>query len=1007
MNLTEMRLPVRKLQNLVTACCLGLFFFLSPNIEAQSKVSVSGIVTDDKGAPLSGASILEKGTSNGVTTSAEGKYNINVSPNSTLTVSYTGFKTIEIPLNGSSNNVNITLSQDLQSLDEVVVTGYGTQRKKEITGSVVTVNSKDFIKGNVGDAVQLLQGKVGGLQISKAGGNPNQPFTIRLRGLNTISGDPSPLIVIDGVLGGALDALDPNDIASIEVLKDASAAAIYGTRASSGVLIVTTKSGRGSLRPQITYSSQVSFDQIAKTPQIATPEQYVAYGGQDLGSKTVWLDEVTQTGVSQVHNLSFANSTAGGFNYSASLNYRDVNSVLKHTSSYRQLNARVNLSQRFWQNKLMLTATLGTTSRIEDQGYQQALSNALYYNPTAPVYDSAGNFFETKVQDRYNPVAINDQNIRNRKLNRQFTSFGIEIRPIKNLVFSGIYTIQRSTTLIGEYSDRTAYFGGLLVNGWGRKETDDENYVQVDNTLTYNGTAGKLKYALTAGNSYNYQNYQTQITANSDFITDDFSYNNLAAGQGISKTGVVPVEGNVAQPQNYVGSDQFESISKAYFVRANLNFDEKYFLSSSYRREGSSRFGPNNRWGGFWAVSGGFDLAQVFKIPLDQLKLRAGYGVTGTLPNVFYGYISTLGLTSGGYANGQFISGISPATGYNPDLKWEEKGELNLGVDFGLFKKITGSVDYFIRNTRDLLNLVDVPSPPNQVTQLLKNVGKLRTKGIEVQLAYNAVNTKNFSWTINGNFSTAKTVLVEFNSESGQTILRSDGLAGAVNIGGVSPIWTIEGQEIGQIYAQPFVKYAANGDPIVQTIGKTDTVFSSGAFQQNAVRVGNALPRFFAGLGTSVRYKGFDFNIFFRGAFGHSIVNEARAAFENVSGIARSNILVTKGEFDTSIKVPHYSTRYVEKGSFVKLDNATIGYTVVLKSKKIIQSIRIYATGQNLLTFTKYKGADPEVRYYDPPNNTEGRRGNSFSGNGLFPGIDRYITFPPIRTYTLGVNVNF
>ena len=1001
-----MRLRIRKLQIIATACYLTVFFFLSLGSKAQSKVNISGVVTDDKGSPLSGASVVEKNTSNGVITNTEGRYTIKASANSALIISFTGYRTLESPLNGLTS-LDVKLTQDLQQLDDVVVTGYGTQIRKEITSSVVTVNSKEFNKGNIGDPIQLLQGKVGGLQIGRAGGNPNQPFTIRLRGLNTLSGDPSPLIVIDGILGGALDALDPNDIASVEVLKDASAAAIYGARASAGVIIVTTKSGKGSSRPQITYTGQVSFDQIAKSPLVATPEQYVAYGGQDLGSKTDWLDEVTRTGVSQIHNVTFYNSTAGGFSYNVSLNYRNTNSIIDHSSSYEQLNARANLSQRFWQNKLVLSAVLGTTSRTEDQGYQQSLSNALYYNPTAPVYDSAGNFYETKVQDRYNPVAINEQNVRNRKLNRQISSFGIEIRPIKNLVFSGTYTLQRSTVLIGEYSAKDAYMGGLLVNGWARKETDDESYTQIDNTLTYNGIANKLKYAITVGNSYNYQNYQTQITANSDFITDEFSYNNLAAGQGINKNGVVPIEGNVAQPQNFVGSEQFESISKAYFIRANLNFDEKYFLSSSYRREGSSRFGPNNRWGNFWAVSGGLDAAQIFNLSADQLKLRAGYGVTGTLPNVYYGYISTLGLTSGGYANGQFISGITPATGYNPDLKWEEKEEFNVGIDFGFFKKLSGSIDYFVRNTKDLLNVVDVPSPPNQVTQQLKNVGNLRTKGIELQFSYTIKNNENFTWTVDGNFSTAKTILVEFNSSSEQTILRSNGLAGAVAIGGVRPIWTIEGEEIGQIYAQPFVRYDPNGDPIVLAKDKTEMVFSSGTFQDNAIPVAHALPKCFAGLGTSIRYKNFDVSIFFRGAFGHSLVDEARAAFENVSGIARSNLLVTKGEFDTSIKVPHYSTRYVEKASFVKLDNATIGYTITPRNQNIIRSIRIYATGQNLLTFTNYKGADPEVRYFDPPDNSEGRRGDSFTGNGLFPGIDRYITFPPIRTYTLGVNVNF
>lgn len=1003
MRILKIRLHIGKTVVIATAGCL-LLLLSSTISNAQKKTNISGTVTDNKGMPLPGASITERGTGYGAIADSAGNYHISVGLKAILVFSFSGYITIEIPVNGKIT-CNASMTQDLQQLDNIVVTGYGTQRRKEITGAVVSVDSKDFVKGNVGDPLQLLQGRVGGLQIGRAGGNPNQPFVIRLRGLNTISGDASPLIVIDGVLGGTLDALDPNDIESMEVLKDGSAAAIYGSRASAGVIIVTTKTGRGISKPQVNYSGLVSFEKISKTPQIATAQEYKALGGDDLGSSTDWLKEVTHVGVSQIHNLSFGNTSPGGFAYNASVNYRDAQSVLINSSSYNQLNMRVNLSQRFLDNRLILSSSLATTSRKENQGYQQALSNALYYNPTAPVYDSAGNFYETQVQDRYNPVAINAQNVLNRLLNLQVANVRAELRPINHLSISVSYTRQRSTEVFGEYSDRTAFMGGAQVNGWARKQTNDDAYSQFDGAITYSGASNKLKYVITAGNSYNYENKQSQTTANSDFITDDFSYNNLAAGQGINRHGVVPVEGNVAQPQNFVGSSQSESISNAYFIRANLNFDDAYFLSGTYRREGSSRFGPNNRWGNFWAVSGGIDLAQIFKVEADQLKIRAGYGVTGTLPTTYYGYIATLGLTSGGYANGQFISGISPATAYNPDLKWEQKGELNLGLDFGLFKRLSGSFDYFIRDTKDLLNVVDVPSPPNQVTQELLNVGELKTNGFELQLSYVAKKSSKFSWTINGNMSSAKTVLVKFNSQSQQTILRSNGLAGAVAIGGVSPIWTIQGQEIGQIYAQPFVRYNTNGDPIVLGKQGTEMVFSPGTFQDSARRVANALPKFYAGLGNSFTYGNFDLNIFFRGAFGFSLVDEARAAFENLSNIPRSNVLVTKGEFNKSITVGHFSTRYVENASYVKLDNVTIGYSFPLKNQKIIHSIRIFATGQNLATFTKYKGADPEVRYFDPPDNSEGRRGNSFSGNNLFPGIDRYITFPPTRIYSLGINV--
>ena len=980
--------------------------------DAQKKpyqLTVTGTISDEEGLPLPGASIVVKGTTTGTQTDFDGNFTIEVADqNAILIVSYIGFKSKEVVV-GSSTKLLITLEGDTAGLEEVVVVGYGTQKRKEITSAVVSIGAEEFNKGNVSDPVQLLQGKVAGLQVGRAGGNPNQPYTVRLRGVNTISGDASPLIVIDGILGGALDALDPNDIASIEVLKDASAAAIYGARASAGVILVTTKSGKGAgQKPQLQYNTQFSFEDISNSPDIASAAEYLSLGGQDLGSSTDWLEEVTRVGVSQIHNLSYSGNTTEGLSYRASVNYRDVESVIVNSSEFQQLNARLRVSQKFFDDKLTMFGSLATTSREENQGFQHSLSQAIYFNPTAPIFDTDGSYFETQDQDRYNPIAINDQNVRDRSLNQQVMNIGTDLRILDNLVFSGSYTLQRSSSLIGEYSERDALWGGALVNGWARRATTENKYQQFDATLTYSGKAGDLSYKAIVGQSWNNENIQSAVVANTDFITDEFSYNNLAAGQGINRTGVASFESNSAQPRNFVGSNQRESISNAYFLRTNFNYADAAFLSATYRREGSSRFGANNRWGDFWAVSGGADIARIFDLPVDQLKLRAGYGVTGTLPNTFTGYLSTLRLSSGGFANGEFISAVTAATGANPDLKWEEKAEFNIGADFSLLdRRLSGSVDYFKRNTTDLLNLVNVPSPPNAVSSQLRNVGELETKGIELQLSYDVVKGKNFDWTVHANMSTAKTKLIEFNAESTQTIIRSRGLEGAVAIGNVKPIRTEEGEEIGQIYAQPFVRYEANGDPIVLLKDGTEAVFDAAVFEDEARNVGNALPDLFAGITNTFRYKNFDLNIFLRGAFGHSLVNEARAAYENISGIAIRNILTTEGEFNSNISVPHYSTRYVEDASFVKIDNLTLGYTIPTFNNSPFQSVRIFVTGQNLATFTSYKGVDPEVRYFDPISSAEGRRDNGFNGDRLSPGIDRYTTFLPTRTFTLGVNIGF
>ena len=700
----------------------------SEKIRELMQTTVTGTVTDELNAPLPGVTILVKGTSSGTTTDVDGKYSITVESNAVLVFRYIGYTTQEIPV-GDRSVIDVALEADIQQLDELVVTGYGSQKRKEITSSVVSIGTEDFNKGTVNDPIQLLQGRVAGLQVGRAGGNPNQPFVLRLRGVNTLDGDSEPLIVIDGVLGGALDALDPNDIASIEVLKDASAAAIYGARASAGVLIITTKGGDGALgKPQLNYNGQISFEEIQNSPEIASAEEYLALGGQDLGSSTDWLDEVSQTGVSTVQNLSFANSVKG-LTYRVAVNYRNIQSIIKNAAEFDQFNVRLNVSQKLLDDRLTVSGSLASTSREEDQGFQHTLSHALLFNPTAPIFNPDGSFFETGDQDRYNPVAINSQNVRDRDLNRQVSNIQADFQVMNNLVLSASYTQQRSSELIGEYSAKDALWGGALVNGWARRATIDNSYQQFDGTITYSGEVNNLFYTITAGQSWNFENIQQAVVSNTDFITDEFSYNNVAAGRGINKVGVVPVEGNVAQPQNFAGSNQRESRSNAYFLRANFNYNDLYFLSASYRREGSSRFGANNRWGNFWAVSGGADFANLISGPFDQLKLRVGFGVTGTLPDQFTGYLATLGLTSGGFANGEFISAVTPATGSNPDLKWEEKAELNVGLDFGLLEgRLSGSLEYFKRNTTDLLNVVAVPSPPNAVGEQLRNVGELENR---------------------------------------------------------------------------------------------------------------------------------------------------------------------------------------------------------------------------------------------------------------------------------------
>ena len=974
-----------------------------------AEVIVTGKIRDSNdNETLPGVNVVLKGTSIGTVTDVEGNYSITIPDDegAVLIFSSVGYTSQEIAVGGRSI-IDLMLIPDITALEEIVVIGYGTQQKKEVTSAIVSVQEDEFNKGNVNRAAELLQGKVAGLDIARPGGNPNQPYTVRLRGLNTIGANSEPLIVIDGIVGGEIDAVDPNDIKSIEVLKDASAAAIYGTRGSAGVLIITTKSGKGvSGKPTLDYNGYVAFENISNTIDIASVDEFLELGGQDFGARTDWMEEVTRTGVSNVHNISISNST-NDLTYRAAINYRSIEGVIKDAAEFKQFNARFNVSQKFLNNKLTIGATAALTSKVSNLGYQQTLAYALTFNPTAPVLENRsdvdlggrdpnkwGGYFETQVQNRFNPVAINALNTNDQKLNRLVGSLSADYEIIDGLVLAAIYTLQRGSIIGGEYSNSTAWFGSGKdgYNGTATRNAYDDTNHQFDGTITYYGERGGLNYNIIGGYSYNYFSYENYFARNTDFISDNFLYHNLGAGKGLTTDGGI----------KDMGSRKEESKLAAFFGRANFNFSDGYFLSASYRREGSSKFGANNRWGDFWALSGGVDFANILDLSYFQaLKLRAGYGVNGNLPNEYAAYLVTLGTSPGGYANGEFIPSVAPRTNPNPDLKWEEKAELNIGVDFTFMQsRLSGSIDYFTRDTKDLINWVGVPSPPNQVNTTLMNVGQIQTNGVEVQLFFEAINKGDFRWNIGGTYATAKTKLIKWNANE-EVVDLYGGNLGAPGLNGTLVVKTSEGEELGQLLAQPFVRYE-NGVAVMLNLDDTETTL----IDRDEFRVvGSALPDFTAGLTNTFAYKNFDLNIFFRGVFGHSLANVSRAYFEHQSVIGRGNIVKTDGFSIDDTQSEAWHSNYVENASFVKLDNLSLGYSFNFNESSAFRTLRVYLTGQNLLTFTNYLGGDPEVRYYDTGSITEGNRNQSFTGNNLFPGVDRRVTYPPTRTFTIGVTV--
>ncbi|MCB9294076.1 MAG: TonB-dependent receptor [Lewinellaceae bacterium] len=986
---------------------------------AFAQRTITGTVTDaQNGDPLIGANILVVGTSTGTITDFDGNYSLNVSDAATtLEFSYTGYTSQRVEI-GSQTVINVSLSAG-QVLDEVVVVGYGTQKSKEVTSAVASIKAEDFNQGNVNSPAQLLQGKVAGLSIARPGGDPNGDFNIRLRGLSTVGANTEPLVIIDGVIGASLNSVDPNDIASIDVLKDGSAASIYGTRGSSGVILITTKQGKeGSAK--VEYSGQLALETVDETVNVLDAAGYRDFSqrvgkGTDLGSSTDWFGELTETGVSQVHNLSLSGGTAKT-TYRVALNYRNVNGVASGTG-FNQLNGRLNLTQRAFDDRMRLSANVAATNRDADLGFTQAFRYATIYNPTAPIRDpdntALGGYFQQDLFDYFNPVAIIEQNSNEQVQKRLILNGSIEYDLLPGLTAKMAYSEQYDNDLNDTYFSRESFWVGAGRDGLALLKTTDRFNRLFEFTGNYEKNFNKLNFKALAGYSYQaFDNQEFEIQGGG-FLTDAFTTNNIISGaefpNGLSR--------------NYSYRESNKLI--AFFGRVNFNYDDTYFLSASLRREGSSRFGENNKWGLFPGVSGGVTLSNLFNISgVDNLKLRAGFGVTGN--NVFDSYLSLSrfgpvlqGGSGGALANdprrggnpvyflynGNYVPAFGPISNPNPDLKWETKTDISVGLDFALLDyKLTGALDFYTTTTKDMIFEFNVPVPPNLFATSIVNVGELQNSGLELSLNYNVISKQNFNWETGVALTYfLKTDLVSLSTDDfdfGGT--RDISNLGAPGQNGTPLIRVEEGAPIGQIWGLVYEGISGDGQWIHADLNNDGEITND----DRAV-IGNGLPDFQLGWSNTFKAGNFDFNIFLRGVFGHDLVNTFRAFYEAPDAITSYNILESSNDIANLTESPTFSSFHVEDASFVKVDNATVGYTFRLPEGSSFSNFRVYVTGQNLLTFTGYKGVDPEVRFQDAGNIDS----NAFRINdlpsALAPGIDRRNTYFRTRVVTLGVNLGF
>lgn len=966
--------------------------FTLVGVKAQDAQAVSGKVTDGNGQGIPGVTVLEKGTNNGTVTDIDGRYNISVGDDAILVISYVGFQTQEVPVDGQTS-IDISLEEDVQQLSEVVVVGYGTQEKKEITSAVTTVTPEEFNRGNVNEPSQLLQGKVPGLTIVNQGGNPNSSPTIRLRGISTVGANTEPLVVIDGVIGATLDNLDPNDIESVNVLKDGSAAAIYGSRGSSGVILVTTKSGAsGGVRAN--YNTYVAVDEVFRQQPNMSPEEYVAAGGNDLGARTDWQDEVTRTAVSHVHNIAISGGNEST-NYRVSTNFRNIQGVLKK-SGFDQINARANINHRTLNDRLNIQFNMALTNRESNFSFNEALRYAVLYNPTAPIRFDNGNFFQAILFDNFNPVAILEQNQNlGRRKNLNFNG-KIDFNVTDQITVTANYAQQYENNLNGEYYPRSSFFRGLNRGGLARRFTDDSRFTLFETYATYLNSFGDFDLNFSAGYSFQEDEFNSVFVELGDFPLDDLGFNalELSGNRVTGTTNQINISSD-ASPENRI---------IAFFGRVNLSFDNTIFFNASVRREGSSKLGVDNQWGTFPALGIGVNLNNYLNLAnVDQLKFRVGYGVTGSLPG------------PSGLAQDLFIYDPSQSTDLiadrdaNPDLKWEEKTEINLGIDFGIGGKLSGALELYTRNIQDFIQEVQVPVDQFPSGLQFQNVGELETRGIELSLNYNSLEFGEFRWSPGIVASSYRTELVDFleGFEEGQ--MRS--ILGSPGQQNTDVIRVATGEEIGQIWGPVFAGVNENGEPTFADLNNDGQILSDpgsallpeGDFQT----LGNGIPDLELGWTNQVTWRNWDLNAFFRAAFGHSLVNTYRAFYEPIDpgAINSYNRIITDKAVD-GLTVAQFSSLYVEEADFFRLDNITLGYNFPMDNSKAFRNIRAQFTVQNVFVLTNYTGLDPDPQLQDFGTVDNGDFLGT-TGDVLAPGIDRRNNYFTARTFTLGVNIGF
>jgi len=961
--------------------------------EVKEQIRVTGAVRDERtGGPLPGVTVLVKGTTMGTVSDAEGNYSIAVpSANSILVFSFVGYIPVEIAV-GDNREIMVSLEERIEVLEEFVVVGYGTVRRRDVTGAIASISEEDLNQGAITNPLQQMAGRAAGVVITQVGSEPGSSPGVRIRGITSLIGGSDPLVVIDGIQSNLymLNQLPPSEIASIDILKDASATAIYGSRGAAGVILVTTKRSKSGTS-EIEFSSTASLDIISNQLEMFTAdewrEQRVLWGVPaitDHGASTDWFGLLTRNGSTMNHSIALGGGT-DNFNYRASVSAILQNGVVINSNNENFI-GRLQATQRALNDRVVITGTLsgGTRNNVGSPGSigraaftSNLISNTYVSRPTDPVMDADGEFFtDDNVFQYINPYAVAQTVVNEFTSNNLFGSLRAEVEIFDGFRASWFGSWRKQDGHSGYFlPERSTVTAAIDNNGIANINNWHEDEKLTDISINYNLLTGNHRFDAIAVYEWQRQAYNGNFTQMRGFINDITTFNALQNGD-LSRI----VAGDISSYRN-------SRNTVSLLGRINYAFRDRYLLTFSMRRDGSSVFGLNYKWGNFPSAAFAWRLSdEAFMDNFDflsDLKIRIGYGVTGNQqglhPQRSRRLVSAAGQT---YFGGNLITNFAISQNGNDDLRWETKAQLNFGVDFSVFQeRLFGSVDVYRANTENLLFYYTVPLPPFPFPTIVANVGSLRNEGIDINLSGIVLKTDDISFTLSGNLSLLRNKILDLSGSISGVPVHTDYVPWGINS------FLIEGQPIGTFNILQHAGKTALNEELVRDIDGSGLI-DGGSRSPDRVISGSALPTHTYAISPRFTFRNFDISMLFRGQGGNKIFNSIRQSFSLYENLGKSNLL------RSAQNLRLFSTRYasdlwLEDGAFLRFENLTLGYRFNNLQIRGVSDLRVTLTAQNLAVFTRYTGLDPEL---------------NISGGGHHFGSDGGI-FPRVTSVSLGVNL--